>query len=68
MTQSLEDAHLKESGLRAEISGGGDTAQDFLSSGMFRLCSLGGKVPEASDAVPLHHGVPILSFPGPGDS
>lgn len=34
MSQSLEDARLKESGLRAEISEGGNAAQDFLSSGM----------------------------------
>lgn len=59
MSSPLED-------LRAEISEGGDAAQDFLSSRMLMLCSLGGKVPEASDAVQLHHRVPILSFPGPG--
>lgn len=34
MSRALEDARLEESGLRAEISEGGDAAQDFLSSGM----------------------------------
>lgn len=52
-----------ESGFSAEISERGDTAQDF-PLGCSWLCSL--EVPEASDAMQLHQGFPITSFPGPG--
>lgn len=59
-------ADLWESGFSAEIYEEEKHLRILLWDGCSWLCSLEEKVPKASDAVQLHQGFPIISFPGPG--